>query len=749
MQTFSCIRVIIEKLIRKNLCVIIILFLLQSILQFSYPQQEVEKYSKVSIPVTGDSDIRYLQQAGFSMKGTRYDGQSLNIILSESEIMKLQDMGFTYTVLIDDMTKYYQERSQRSKTEMQQLEQQMKSKYRIGGFGFGSMGGYYTFDEVVAELDSMRMLYPNLITAKYSVGTTYEGRTIWAVKISDNPDINEPEPAVFLNAMIHAREPEGMMSVIYFMYYLLENYGSNPEITHLVDNREFYFVPVLNADGYVYNEQQHPGGGGMWYKNRKDNGNGCFGVNGNRNFGYMWGYNNIGSSPDPCTEEFRGDSAFSEAESQAVRDLCIGHNFLIANNYHAWWDVVFPPWAYNLTRTEDSLTFNNMIRAGTQFNNYLIGDPGIPENYELNGDVTDWMYGDIIMKPRIFGFLTEVGNDDDGFWPEPERIFPIAEENAYLNKVLAWGPAVIDNPPLIYTAAVLPTYCTPAIDSVHITALESNPDNLAREVTSGMYNWENILIDNFSLTNSDSNLFIAGRPVPAEENYYYFLIKDSCSQPPSEFYYKKNIAFTTAGPVVLDSITYITYTNYYFLRPYVSNLGSTLTINGATLKFECTDPWAAVNKIPIILPPIDPGASVGGTSMRAISFVDSIFPGYFNLRVLIMKDGYTFWTDSMRLFVLPVKVESQESPLSFQLEQNYPNPFNPATTISYKIKQRSFVSLKVYDMLGNEITALVNEEKPAGEYKVNFDASRLASGVYFYKIHAGTYTSIKKMILIK
>ncbi len=109
------------------------------------------------------------------------------------------------------------------------------------------MGGFYTYDEVVAELDTMRMLYPNLITEKYSIGTTLEGRTIWAVKISDNPGINENEPELFYNALVHGREPAGMMALIYFMYNLLENYGSDPEITYLVDNREFYIVPVIKS----------------------------------------------------------------------------------------------------------------------------------------------------------------------------------------------------------------------------------------------------------------------------------------------------------------------------------------------------------------------------------------------------------------------------------------------------------------------------------------------------------------------
>ena len=88
-------------------------------------------------------------------------------------------------------------------------------------------------------------------------------------------------------------------------------------------------------------------------------------------------------------------------------------------------------------------------------------------------------------------------------------------------------------------------------------------------------------------------------------------------------------------------------------------------------------------------------------------------------------------------------------PLSYKLYQNYPNPFNPSTTISYQIPVPGKVTLKIYDILGREVTTLVNKEQKAGNYKVNFDASRLASGVYFYRIIAGDFVQTKKMILLK
>ena len=85
----------------------------------------------------------------------------------------------------------------------------------------------------------------------------------------------------------------------------------------------------------------------------------------------------------------------------------------------------------------------------------------------------------------------------------------------------------------------------------------------------------------------------------------------------------------------------------------------------------------------------------------------------------------------------------------YYLEQNYPNPFNPNTTINYSIPKRYFVTIKIYDILGREIQTLVNEEEPAGYYKVNFNASKYSSGVYFYQLKTRDFISTKKMILLK
>jgi len=98
----------------------------------------------------------------------------------------------------------------------------------------------------------------------------------------------------------------------------------------------------------------------------------------------------------------------------------------------------------------------------------------------------------------------------------------------------------------------------------------------------------------------------------------------------------------------------------------------------------------------------------------------------------------------------PVGVSDQEMLADqFELEQNYPNPFNPSTRINYSVPSASFINLKVFDILGNEVALLVNEEKPAGEYQLEFDASKLTGGVYFYQLNTNSFVDTKKMILLK
>ena len=378
-------------------------------------------------------------------------GFALHTVVSAAERAELDAAGIAYRVDEHDLAAAYDARSTPSASRLAAAEAQKS----VDGFGYGSMGGYYTLAEVEAKLDEMAAEYPNLITPKTSIGQTHEGRDVWQVWISDNPALDEGEPEALYTAVHHAREPNSMAAVVYYMFYLLENYGTDPEVTYLVDNRRLAFVPVLNPDGYVYNETTNPNGGGFWRKNRRANGDGTFGVDLNRNYGYEWGYDNSGSSPNPGSNTYWGPAPFSEPETQAIRDFVNGQQFGLAFNYHTYGDLLLYPWNYEeYLETPDSSRFAEYSADMTRFNRYTAGS-GSDVLYLVNGGAEDWMYGVTNEKPSVLSFLPEVGNVEDGFWPEQDRIFELCEESVHPNLRLAW-----------YAGG------TPAVDSVALVNLD-------------------------------------------------------------------------------------------------------------------------------------------------------------------------------------------------------------------------------------------------------------------------------------
>jgi ligand-binding sensor domain-containing protein len=123
--------------------------------------------------------------------------------------------------------------------------------------------------------------------------------------------------------------------------------------------------------------------------------------------------------------------------------------------------------------------------------------------------------------------------------------------------------------------------------------------------------------------------------------------------------------------------------------------------------------------------------------------------GIDNQYIFAGTGASSIWRRPLSQVVTESEEETNLQPEEFSLSQNYPNPFNPSTTINFSVPSSEFVALKIYDVLGNEVVTLVNEEKPAGSYEVNFSAEGLTSGIYFYKLLAGTFIETKKMILIK
>ncbi len=367
-------------------------------------------------------------------------------VLSTGELAKLKQAGFRVEILHEDYSEFIEQRNLSMYSQIRYINEHKDeftstdvSNYAVPQhFRLGSMGGFLHLQEVLDELDSMRLHYPNLISVKMEAGsnTTIEGRPIYYVRISNTPNQSTGKPKVFYNALTHAREPMGMQQLIFYMWYLLENYNTSDEVKYLVDNLELCFIPVANPDGYEFNHVVNPSGGGNWRKNRRISGGGEYGVDLNRNYGYKWGYDDNGSSPFPADDTYRGTTPFSEPETQIIRDFCTENSFSLSLSYHTYSNYTLYPWCYKTAYTPDSALQVTYAGYLTKQNGYLTGMPG-QILYNTNGDALDWQYGDTITKPKVICFTSEIGTQADGFWPFANRIIPLAQENMYSNLMIA------------------------------------------------------------------------------------------------------------------------------------------------------------------------------------------------------------------------------------------------------------------------------------------------------------------------
>ena len=401
-------------------------------------QQEI--HSRVAIPLEAQT-MPALMQLGVAVDHAETRGNQLVAELSASELQLMRSRGIAYTIEIPDLQRFYAERAAK---DLQTIGRQSAGANCGPGsnpidtvqvpanFNLGTMAGFYKYNEMLQHLDAMAAQYPSLITIKAPIAghQTIEGRPIYWVKLSDNPaqDESATEPQVLYDAVHHAREPMSMSQTIFYMWYLLENYATNPTVRDVVNNTELFFVPCINPDGYIFNENMNPFGGGMWRKNRRINANGTVGVDLNRNYGFNWAYDDQGSSPDPSTETYRGTAPFSEPETQAMKHFCETHQFKNALNAHSFSNVLIYPYGFAMDiYTPDSARFVEWAKVLTQDNNYVYGTTPQVLGYVANGDSDAWMYGEQSTKPKIFAYTPEVGSQDDGFWPQPSRIVPLAQ----------------------------------------------------------------------------------------------------------------------------------------------------------------------------------------------------------------------------------------------------------------------------------------------------------------------------------
>jgi hypothetical protein len=293
---------------------------------------------------------------------------------------------------------------------------------------------YHTYPEMVDEVDSVVAAHPAIVH-KFSIGRSYLGRPLWAVKISDNVAVDENEPEVLFDSNIHAREHITVEMDLYILHMLADGYGKKQTITRLVDTREIYLIFMLNPDGAMYDIR----GGKFhhWRKNRQPNAGSTYvGVDLNRNFGWSWGCCG-GSSSNPRSIEYRGAYAWSSPEDSAYRKFVRSRvlngvqQIKIAVSWHSFGQVILWPYGYTKVDIPSTMTLDDhramvaLAKGAAALNGYRPKQAS--DLYITDGTAHDWDYHQM----GVFHYTFEMGPGYNGgtFYPTGDRIDALTSVN--------------------------------------------------------------------------------------------------------------------------------------------------------------------------------------------------------------------------------------------------------------------------------------------------------------------------------
>ncbi|CAF1475404.1 unnamed protein product, partial [Didymodactylos carnosus] len=288
-------------------------------------------------------------------------------------------LGMKPSMVIDDVQKLLN-------SEQQMLNIQSRSGIR------GVTDTFLTYDEINAYLKQMESEYPGL-AAVQSIGLTVENRNLNLIKIG-SPSARRN---AFLDCGIHAREWISPATCLYMINEFLTGYSKGGDAKQILDTYTLHILPLLNPDGYAYSHSRDR----MWRKNRKPVGSNCFGVDLNRNFGYMW--NTGGSSASPCSDTFHGGAAMSENEAKAMQSYMTNKpwdTYLTFHSYGQWW---FTNWGYTNTLPPGYTELVAKAKIGADAlrsvngRSYTIGSSAVLL-YVASGGSEDWTRGALNIK---------------------------------------------------------------------------------------------------------------------------------------------------------------------------------------------------------------------------------------------------------------------------------------------------------------------------------------------------------------
>ncbi len=279
--------------------------------------------------------------------------------------------------------------------------------------------GYHSYAEMKREIKAIAAAHPGIVRL-FSIGRSYQGRTLWAAKVSDHVDRDQDEPELLFDGGHHAREHISVEMTLRILRWLANGYGHDPAVTRRVNQTETWIVFNLNPDGSQYDHRS--GTYRNWRKNRQPTpGSSRIGTDLNRNYGYLWGCCG-GSSGDPASETYRGPRKWSAPETRAMRDfvngrVIDGEQQIVAHvTFHSFGRLVLWPWAHKragVANDADRAVFSKLGHAMANRADYRA-----MQSYELyvtDGDEIDWMY----RRHRILSFTIELA---DRRYPPDELI---------------------------------------------------------------------------------------------------------------------------------------------------------------------------------------------------------------------------------------------------------------------------------------------------------------------------------------
>lgn len=601
--------------------------------QFAGPPRQLVRLSLHTLP---PARLQQLLGAGYDLAEVDPAGGTCDLIVSPAELKEIARLGIGYEVRIANLEAHAQ-------------------ALRASDY----LDHFFDYERTLVELQIAQASHPELVQL-IDIGDSWEKtqnaaeRDIWAVKISDHVQRDEDEPEVLIMGLHHAREIITPAIVLDYMNLLLAGYGQDPYLTYLVNNRQIWLIPIVNPDGleYVFNNDL------WWRKNRRRNDNGSFGIDLNRNYGYNWGYDNAGSSPNPGSSTYRGTAPFSEPETAALRDFVLTRQFRTSLSYHSYGRLMIYPWGYAVEKTPDHNSFVALADSMVAYNDYLPGLGIETVGYFVNGDSDDWLYGEQTLKAKIFALTPEVGTQ---FHPDTTEIDQLIRENRGPNLFMtfvAGEEPVIEHQPLPDPAR------------------SPGPFEIIARVLPPI---------------------VLTQPVALAENSFQ-LHYNTTGVPPFA-----NAALTPTG----------NENEYHAILP---NLGSDLTVY-------------------YFISAADDSGRVGHAP-RAASEGE-----YFTFRVG-RATGISHAAPGL--------------PEAFLLDQNQPNPMQQETAIAFALPAgfSGGMQLAIFNTLGQQVKVLASGSRSPGQHRVQWDGRDqtgrlLPTGIYFYKLQAGAFVQVKKLLLVR